>query len=242
MSRLFGIIGYPLSHSFSPAYFTKKFEARYIDATYKPFSLTNISEYEDLVRSHPALAGLNVTIPYKKAVIPYLHELDNTATEIGAVNCISFKNGRSKGFNTDIIGFKNSLLPLLHPHHTRALILGTGGASLAVAFALKQLGITFNKVSRNKTKEGFTYEEITPQIIDQYKLIINTTPLGTYPGIEDAPHIPYKYIGKEHLLYDLIYNPEVTKFLALGKANGAMIKNGLEMLHLQAEASWEIWQ
>lgn len=241
MPALFGIIGFPLAHSFSPAYFKKKFAEHNTDAVYEPFLLNTIEELPALLQANPTLQGLNVTIPYKEAVLPYLDELDSTAAEIGAVNCIAFKNGKKKGYNTDCIGFEQSLVPFLQPQHTHALILGTGGSSKAVAYALKLLGITYRLVSRAKQTDYLVYEELTPEIIDQHKLIINTTALGMYPNVESAPALSYDAIGAQHLLYDLIYNPEETLFLSRGKEQGAAIKNGFEMLQLQADASWDIW-
>jgi len=242
MPSIFGIIGYPLTHSFSPAYFTKKFEAAHIDAVYIPFPLAHIDEYKSLIAAQPGLNGLNVTIPYKQAVIPFLNQVDDTAKAIGAVNCISFKDGISIGYNTDITGFDQSLRPLLQPWHTRALILGTGGASLAAAYVLQRAGIAFQKVSRTNEDHGLTYSNLTADIIRAHKLIINTTPLGMYPKVDTAPKIDYSALTGEHLLYDLVYNPEETKFLRLGKAQGATIKNGLDMLILQAEAAWDKWK
>jgi shikimate dehydrogenase len=241
MLHQYGIIGYPLSHSFSPAYFNNKFAKLAIDAHYDVFPLENISLFPALLQSNKNLRGLNVTIPYKQSVIPFLDDLDDTAQVVGAVNCISINNGRSKGYNTDITGFKESLLPLLQSQHRQALVLGTGGASLAVNYALEQLGISYLKISRESSKGDRTYEQLTPDIITHRKLIINTTPLGMYPLIEDAPPLPYNAVGPQHLFYDLIYNPVETKFLALGKQHGAIIKNGLQMLELQAEDGWKIW-
>jgi shikimate dehydrogenase len=240
MQKVFGIIGYPLSHSFSPAYFKKKFEAEHIDAVYNAFPLGNIEGFTVLIKNHNELNGLNVTIPYKESVIKYLDETDAIAKAIGAVNCITIKKGRIKGYNTDVIGFEKSLLPLLQPHHQHAFILGTGGASKAVAYVLNKLGISFQKVSREMTG-ALHYDDITPELIQHHTLIINTTPLGMYPNADAFPKLPYEAIGKQHLLYDLIYNPEETKFLSLSRAQGATIKNGFEMLEIQAEESWRIW-
>jgi len=242
MPALYGIIGYPLSHSFSPAYFNAKFAKQGIDAHYAPFPLSAISEFKTLLQQHPNLAGLSVTIPYKESIIPYLDELDATAREIGAVNCITIKNGKTKGCNTDVIGFRQSLEPILHQNtSTRALILGTGGSSKAVAYALSNNGIPYNKVSRTKTETGLTYGDITPEIIASHKLIVNTTPLGMFPIVDALPPLPYDRIGPDHILFDLIYNPAETLFLRCGRKEGATTKNGSEMLHLQAEASWQIW-
>jgi shikimate dehydrogenase len=237
----YGLIGYPLTHSFSPAYFKKKFNEQHIYALYDAFPLTGLHEFPELLRSNPAIEGLNVTIPYKEAIIYYLDYIDSIAAQIGAVNCIAIRNGKKTGYNTDAIGFAQSLNPLLQSQHNMALILGTGGASRAVAYVLGQLGIPFHKVSRNKKEDCITYADITGDLLSQHRLIINTTPLGMYPNPDAAPPLPYKSIGKHHLLYDLIYNPDETKFLSLGKAQGASVKNGFEMLQLQADASWAIW-
>jgi shikimate dehydrogenase len=241
MPALYGLIGYPLSHSFSPAYFKKKFTTQDIDAVYELFPMEHIHEFPSLFEKHPDIRGLNVTIPHKVSVMPHLDEIDRMATEIGAVNCIVIRDGIRKGYNTDATGFEQSLNPLLQSQHTQALILGTGGASMAVAYALRQLGISFQKVSRNDQEGVLTYEQLTTDIISQYKLIINTTQLGMYPHIAEAPLIPYEGIDHAHLLYDLVYNPEESLFLSSGKEQGAVIKNGFEMLQLQAEAGWKIW-
>jgi len=241
MPALYGLIGYPLSHSFSPAYFKKKFAELRIDAAYRPFPLAGVNEFVPLLKANPDILGLNVTIPYKESIISYLDEIDEVAEKIGAVNCISIKKGTKKGYNTDTTGFEQSLVPLLTLQHTDALVLGTGGSSKAVAYVLDKLGVRFMTVSRYIAGGGITYGELTPEIIAQHKLIINTTPLGMYPNPDGLPDIPYDAIGKDHLLYDLIYNPEETKFLLKGKENNAAIKNGFEMLKLQADASWDIW-
>ena len=241
MPAQYGLIGYPLTHSFSPAYFKKKFAQNQIYARYDAFPLASIQELNELLLAYPDMAGLNVTIPYKAAVIPLLDQIDSVAAEINAVNCISFSKGKKIGYNTDATGFAQSLNPLLHSQHTRALILGTGGSSKAVAYVLSQLGIGFQKVSRIKREGMITYEEITGDVMKQSKLIINTTPAGMYPNVDTFPPIPYELLGKGHLLYDLVYNPDETRFLAKGRDKGAVIKNGFEMLQLQADASWEIW-
>ncbi|MGN6566908.1 MAG: shikimate dehydrogenase family protein [Flavipsychrobacter sp.] len=241
MSAAYGIIGYPLSHSFSPAYFMKKFASQGVDATYTAYPLRIIGDYPALLKIHPELRGLNVTLPYKETIMSYLDELDDAARMIGAVNCISIKNGVQKGYNTDVTGFEKSLLPLLKRHHTQALILGTGGSSKAVAYVLRKLGIPHMKVSRTPKGNMLGYEQVSVDVMRQYKLIINTTSAGMYPHMDDAPVIPYHLIDKQHLLYDLIYNPTETKFLRQGKEQGAAIKNGYEMLQLQADASWDIW-
>ena len=222
--NLYGLIGKPLKHSFSAAYFKKKFAAEGIDADYQNFELDNITQLPQLLQQQPNLKGLNVTIPYKKEVLPYLHHTDETVQQIGACNCIKIVDGKLYGFNTDTIGFKHSLEPHLKVHHTKALVLGTGGSSGAVQYALKQLGIAFKLVSRQKGKETFSYEELNDEIIEQHTLIINTTPLGMFPNTDVAPHLPYSAITSQHLLYDLIYNPEKTLFLQRGEAQGAAIK------------------
>jgi len=242
MVAQYGLIGYPLEHSFSPAYFKMKFAANDIDATYELFPIEAISEFVELLYSCPELSGLNVTTPYKESVIRYLDQMDPVAGTIGAVNCVLVRNGKTKGYNTDATGFKKSLNPLLKSQHTNALILGTGGSSKAVAYALTQLGIRFHKVSRVKTEGVLSYEELSPEVISHHKLIINTTPVGMYPHIDEVPPLPFDHISDHHLLFDLIYNPEETKFLAMGREKGAVVKNGFEMLQLQAEASWEIWR
>lgn len=242
MSALYGLIGYPLTHSFSPAYFARKFEAEKIDASYEKFELKAISEFPALLSAHNDLKGLNVTIPYKQSVIPYLDELDDAAAEIGAVNCIYIRDKRLKGYNTDVIGFERSLLPLLKPMHRKALVLGTGGSSLAVKYVLRKLGISFLSVSRKQNDNTTTYKALNDSIVAEHLLVINTTPLGMFPHVGTCPDLPYTSLTKDHLLYDLIYNPLETKFLSLGKAQGTTVKNGLEMLHLQAAASWDIWK
>ncbi|HEY1032114.1 MAG TPA: shikimate dehydrogenase [Flavipsychrobacter sp.] len=239
MHKVYGLIGYPLKHSFSPAYFKDKFTRLGIDATYHAYAIPTIHELPELIKKHPSLAGLNVTIPYKEQVLSYLDEVDSIAQQIGAVNCIAIHAGKLKGYNTDVIGFADSLKPLLQPHHTDALILGTGGASLAVAYALGQLGIRYTKVSR--AVGDIVYADLRPEHIATHTLIINTTPVGMFPDVDAFPDLPYEAITDKHLLYDLIYNPAETAFLAKGKAQGATIKNGHEMLVLQAEASWQIW-
>lgn len=239
MTAQYGLIGYPLSHSFSPAYFNTKFASEKIGARYDAYAIPAIDELTALLKEHPLLKGLNVTIPYKEQVLPLLHDIDTAARDIGAVNCIDIRYGRLVGYNTDYIGFAESLRPLLQAQHTHALVLGTGGAAKAVIYALKQLGIEYKIVSR--TGGDMQYADVGEQVLKQYKLIINTTPVGMYPEIDKAPDIAYQYLGKEHLLYDLVYNPEETMFLQKGMQQGAIIKNGYEMLILQAEAAWQIW-
>ncbi|MCC6582464.1 MAG: shikimate dehydrogenase [Chitinophagales bacterium] len=240
--RQFGLIGYPLSHSFSKGYFTEKFQKENIyDCQYDVFPLESIEDFVDLCEQHKNLAGLNVTIPYKEKIIPFLDELNNEAAAIGAVNTIKFINGKKIGYNSDCYGFEMSLRPLLKSYHTDALIMGTGGASKAVEYVLKKLGIEFQYVSRNKTEKSISYHELNEGIVSRSLVIINCTPIGMYPNVQNSPDIPYNFITDKHLLYDLIYNPEETQFLNEGKQCGAQTKNGLEMLYLQAEKSWEIW-
>jgi shikimate dehydrogenase len=243
----YGLLGYPLGHSFSKNYFNQKFEAEKINAEYLNFEIPNIKNIKEVLKENPDLRGLNVTIPYKEQVIPFLDELDKDASVIGAVNVIKFARGmfgkqKLIGFNSDIIGFKQSIAPLLTPKHRKALILGTGGASKAVFHGLKQLGVGSTLVSRKEKEFCITYEEITPEIMKSYTVIVNTTPLGMYPNINSCPNIPYDLLTPDHLLYDLLYNPDETLFMKKGKEKGAVVKNGLEMLLLQAFASWEIWQ
>jgi len=252
--RIFGLVGFPLSHSFSEKYFSKKFEQEKIfDSQFRNFSIERIEEVEKIFEI-PELTGLSITIPYKQSVIPYLDEIDESAREVGAVNSISIRNELGKikekiGFNTDAYGFENSLLKFFanaqisksELQKIKALVLGTGGASKAVAFVLKKLEIDFTFVSRTRKAGVITYTDLKPQIILEHKLIVNTTPLGMFPDISVAPDIPYSFITSENLLYDLTYNPAETEFLKRGKLQGAQVKNGLEMLQLQAEKSWEIW-
>jgi shikimate dehydrogenase len=241
MPAVYGLIGYPLTHSFSPKYFADKFVKEGIDAEYKAFELTNLADFPELVKEMANLKGLNVTIPYKTEIIPYLDNMSEAALAIGAVNCIDIKDGKLSGYNTDVIGFGESLKPLLQSHHKYALVLGTGGSSLAVKYVLEELEIEYVSVSREKKEDCLTYEELTIPLMKASMLIINTTPVGVYPDVEDYPAIPYEGITERHLLFDLVYNPEETRFLSLGKEKGATVKNGMEMLHVQAEASWKIW-
>ena len=245
--KKYGLLGYPLGHSFSRNYFNQKFEAERIDAEYLNFEIPEIKEIKNVIKENPELNGLNVTIPYKEQVIPYLDDLAEDARLIGAVNVIKFSKGlfgkvKLKGYNSDIIGFKQSIEPLLKEHHRKALILGTGGASKAVFQGLKQLGVASTFVSRKAKEYCITYEEITPKVMEQYTVIVNTTPLGMYPNVNACPDIPYDLLTSDHLLYDLLYNPDETLFMRKGKEKGAVVKNGLEMLLLQAFAAWEIWQ
>ena len=249
--KLYGLIGYPLEHSFSEKFFSKKFSMEKINAKYRLFPIDNINLFPKVLENNPTLCGLNVTIPYKEKIIPLLDELDETAKEIGAVNVIKFTlqlpKGREsgkillRGYNSDIVGFENSFRPLLKPHHNKALILGTGGASKGVAFVLRKMNIDYKFVSRTPSEGQFSYSELTSEILKEYTLIVNTTPTGTYPKVNECPNIPYSALTENHLLYDLIYNPEETLFLQKGKTQGATIKNGLEMLHGQALEAWRIW-
>lgn len=256
----YGLIGFPLSHSFSKKYFTEKFEHEKItEAQYDLYSLEHISELPKLLHRHPDLCGLNVTIPHKLNVLKYLDWIDHDARLVGAVNCIRITaespvlaafsgelgvkghDFRLEGYNTDIYGFEASLKPLLRPSQDRALILGEGGAAMAVKFVLDNLGIEFTCVTRRSMPGNLLFSELKPHHIKNNRLIINTTPLGTYPNIDECPPIPYDAITSDHLLYDLVYNPEQTLFLKKGAERGARTKNGYEMLVLQAEKSWEIW-
>lgn len=246
--NLYGLIGYPLEHSFSPAYFKEKFEEENIDAEYRLFPLASLSEFSRLLDRYPNLRGLNVTIPYKQKILPFLSEMRGAAQSIGAVNTIAFSRKNDQkgtiGFNTDVYGFEQALIPLLKTHHRKALILGTGGSSQTVAFVLRQLGIQWMMVSRKASSQSdqtIGYSEITGEVLQEYHLIINTTPLGMFPRVEGKPDLPYDAIGQDHLLFDLVYNPAVTAFLREGEKRGAATQNGYQMLCFQAERSWELW-
>ncbi len=240
--RLFALIGKNISYSFSVSYFTNKFEKERIsDARYVNFDLQSIEELPKVLSMHPSLIGMNVTIPYKKEIISLLDSLDETAAEIGAVNTVKITEKGLVGYNTDYFGFAESLKPLLKQAHNKALILGTGGASNAVAYALKTLGISFRFVSRNPKLGQYAYSDLSATIMDKHKIIINCTPLGTFPNINESPPIPYPFLTSEHLLYDLVYNPEKTTFLKKGEKRGTITSNGLKMLELQAEKAWQIW-
>ncbi len=276
MNCEYGLLGYPLGHSFSRAYFNNKFATEGIDAEYLNFELQSVEELPQLLAEHPRLRGLNVTIPHKQAVIPLLDELSDEARAIGAVNVIRIERQESgtakpylKGFNSDVVGFVESIRPLLQPHHKRALVLGTGGASKAVCRGLEKLGIEWRYVSRKRqtatpapdspitapsaspkspitvpsgSPEGpLTYSDLTPSFIADYTVIVNCTPLGMFPRIDSSPELPYAALSKHHLLFDLVYNPGITQFMRQGRRFGATVKNGLEMLHLQADASWDFW-
>lgn len=241
----YGIIGYPLGHSFSPGFFNEKFRNEGIDAVYERYELSQIDLLPEIIASNPELCGLNVTIPYKQQIMQYLDELSEEAREIGAVNVVKVthngKNVHLKGFNSDVIGFSRSIEPLLEKYHKKALILGTGGAAQAIDYGLKQLGLETIKVSRYERPDTIQYDKITPDVIKEYKVIINCTPIGMYPNTEECPNLPYEAMDSQHLLYDLIYNPDTTLFMKKGMERGAVVKNGLEMLLLQAYASWEFW-
>jgi shikimate dehydrogenase len=240
--RLFGLIGKPLTHSFSKGYFNTFFQENGIrDHLYENFELDQINALTDLVVSQSGLAGLNVTIPYKEVVLPYLHFQDEVVQSVGACNCIKISAGQLYGFNTDVIGFRESLRSRLKSHHNKALILGTGGAAKAVAYILKQLDIEYLTVSRKTNSDSLSYEEVNAEMLADHTLIVNTTPLGMYPHLETYPPIDYTKLSSAHLLYDLVYNPEKTSFLQQGEANGATILNGYEMLLIQAKESWRIW-
>lgn len=256
--KKYGIIGYPLVHSFSLNYFTEKFKKEELnDCEYQAFPIQNISDFPDILKANPDLCGLNVTHPHKIGVIYYMDKLDEAAKEIDAVNCIKVANSHPvesyfsgelsatqvllEGYNTDAIGFELSLKPLLKKHHQKALILGDGGASRAVAYVLRKLDIEYRIVSRRARNKQVAYADLTAEIMAEHLLIINTTPLGTFPEVEQCADIPYQYFTSRHLAYDLVYNPGETEFMKRAKAHGASTKNGLEMLHIQAEKAWEIW-
>ena len=244
--KIYGLIGFPLTHSFSQNYFNNMFESEHIDAEYVNFELADIGDLMEVVAENPQLCGLNVTIPYKEQVIPYMDEMDEEAAKIGAVNVIKFiraKNGelKFKGYNSDAMGFQNSIAPLINQNRTNALVLGTGGASKAIVQGLRNLGVEPTLVSRTKREGMLTYEELTPEIMAINKVIVNTTPLGMYPNVDECPDIPYDLLTPQHLCYDLIYNPDVTTFMKKSQKYGAEVKNGLEMLLLQAFESWNIW-
>ena len=243
--KLYGLLGYPLVHSFSQNYFNQKFESENIDAEYINFEIPDVGMLMEVVAENENLNGLNVTIPYKEQVIPFLDEIDPAASEVGAVNVIKFIRGkdglRLKGYNSDIIGFTDSIKSLLKPHHQSALVLGTGGAAKAVSYSLRKLGLEVQLVSRRKSANTLVYEELTKNDLKNRKVSVNATPLGMYPNVDTCPDIPYRYLTSQHLCYDLIYNPDETLFLKNSRLAGAQVKNGLEMLLLQAFASYSIW-
>lgn len=241
--NLYGLIGFPLTHSFSKKYFTEKFERENIaDSKYDLFEISEAEKVLEVIKNNPDLRGLNVTIPHKETVISFLDEIDPAAKAIGAVNVVKINNGKLKGYNSDYYGFKQSLEELIEgSKDLKALILGTGGAAKAVKAALEALNIPYVFVSRKKEAGNFTYAEINEKLLSEYKLIINTSPLGMYPKIDTFPDLPYQYLTPGHFLFDLVYNPEETAFMKKGAEKGAKTRNGLEMLHLQAEKAWEIW-
>lgn len=242
MTKLLGLIGYPLSHSFSPGYFREKFRREGLEGwDYRLFPLPEVEALPALLKAHPELRGLNVTIPYKEAVIPFLDELDENAAVIGAVNTIRIVEGRMTGYNTDAPAFGQVLREAGAVTMPGALILGTGGASRAIAYALTQDAIPFHKVSRSAGSDQLTYEDLDADLLQRHPLIVQATPLGMYPLTDDLPPLPYNLLGKDHLLFDLIYNPPETRFLQEAAARGARCMNGLKMLYLQAEMSWNIW-
>jgi shikimate dehydrogenase len=240
--KLYGLLGKTLKHSFSKTYFTNKFTALGIDdCQYENYELGSIEELPELLMKNPAIKGLNVTIPYKQDVLSFLNEKNDIVQQVGACNTIKISEGKLSGFNTDVVGFMQSLKKLLEPHHTNALILGTGGSSKAVEYSLKELGLNYQNVSRKESSSAISYESLDKNILATHQVVINTTPLGMFPNINEAPPIPYEFLTPDHLLFDLIYNPEKTIFLQRGEERGAKIANGLEMLLLQAEESWRIW-
>lgn len=242
--RRFGLIGFPLSHSFSPDYFAKKFAREDLhDCVYEAYQLHSINEIKQLLEEHKDIEGLNVTIPYKKKVIRFLDEGSDEVKRIVACNCVKIKDGKLIGYNTDVTGFELSFISQLKPHHTKALVMGTGGAAAAIKYVLNKLKIDFLLVSRyKKLGKGFiTYPEVTGDLLNEYTLIINTTPLGMYPDVNQYPNIPYQHLTNRHYLFDLIYNPAETMFLKKGKEQGAITKNGEDMLIIQADESWRIW-
>ena len=242
---IYGLIGYPLTHSFSQTFFNQKFESENINAKYLNFEIPDIGDLMEVIAEYPALSGLNVTIPYKEQVLPYLDEIDKEAENIGAVNVIKItrkKNNISfKGYNSDVIGFSDSLKPLLNSERNKALVLGTGGAAKAIFYGLTKLGLSPKYVSRKPKAGQLTYEDLTQEVMAEYKVIVNTTPLGMYPHVNECPNIPYELLTPAHLCYDLIYNPDTTLFMKKAAEHGAEVKNGLEMLLLQAFESWKIW-
>jgi shikimate dehydrogenase len=243
MIKEYGLIGYPLSHSFSQKYFTEKFEKEGIDAVFHAFSIPSIDDLPQLLKVYPSLLGFAITIPYKRAVIKYLDNASKAVQQMNACNCVKIGEGKLYGYNTDVVGFEKSFIKHLKPHHTNALILGTGGASSAVEFVLEKLNIDYCFVSRTKdeAKNVWSYDDLNEEMISKCKIIINCTPVGTHPKINEAPAIPYNLLTPQHYLFDLVYNPPKTKFLSLGEQKGAAIENGYEMLVLQAEENWKIW-
>ena len=245
----YGLIGYPLGHSFSRKFFTEKFATEGIDAQYLNFEIPSIEEFPEIIKNNPTLRGLNVTIPYKQQVMQYLDDISEEAKAIGAVNVVKCQMSTVNcqlhltGYNSDVIGFVESIKPLLKPHHKKALILGTGGASKAIRYGLeKKLGMKTLFVSRSAREGMITYEEVTAEVLKEYEVIVNCSPVGMYPHVDECPALPYEALNENNLLYDLVYNPLETLFMKKGAAQGATVKNGLEMLHLQAIASWDFWE
>lgn len=241
--KIYGLIGNPLGHSFSQKYFTEKFLKENIDGCrYLNFEIKDLEKEIPALKNHVRVSGLNVTIPYKSSIIPYLDIVSKECEEIGACNCIKITNGKWTGYNTDIIGFEKTFSPLLQPHHARALILGTGGSSKAVAYVLKELQIDFLFVSRKKKEQNtVSYDFLTPDLLQQYPIVINTTPVGMFPNVNEYPRLPYEAVSEKNYFFDLIYNPSKTLFLSKAEEKGAIIKNGEKMLAIQAEEGWKIW-
>ncbi|MBP7184612.1 MAG: shikimate dehydrogenase [Saprospiraceae bacterium] len=243
INHLYGIIGFPLTHSFSPTYFNQKFsDLNLLDHYFETFEIPQIEYLNNIIQSHPNLRGLSVTVPHKQSVIPFLDHIDSVALEVGAVNSIKVSNGKMHGFNTDAYAFEISLYDLINEHlPLKALVLGNGGASRAVQYVLRKLEIEFQVVSRTKRDDTIMYEEVDHEMVNNHDLIINTTTLGMFPKNHYKPYFPYHALNKNHLLFDLIYNPNETLFLYEGRKKGCKTKNGLDMLQLQSEKSWEIW-
>ena len=246
ITKEYGIIGHPLVHSYSPTFFNQKFAEKGIKSQYSAFDIDSIEQFPDIVSSHPLMRGFNVTIPYKQAVMPYLNEIDNNAKAIGAVNVVKVEQRDGKpyltGYNSDWYGFTQSIQPLLQPWHTKALVLGTGGASKGIVYALQQMGISYTFVSRAAQEGMLTYEDLSAEVMQAHSIIINTTPVGTFPHTKECPNIPYELITEKHLVYDLIYNPIRTLFLHQAETKGATICNGWSMFVHQALRSYEIWE
>jgi len=242
--KLYGLIGNPLTHSLSKKYFDEKFKKEnLLSYQFQNFVLDHIEQIIEIVQNNSSLYGFAITIPYKQTIIPFLHFTSAEVLQIQACNCVKIIDGKFYGYNTDIIGFEKSFTELLQPHHNKALILGTGGAAKAVQFVLKKLGISFLHVSRKIINEtAITYQQINQQLLEEYTIIINTTPLGTFPNTNECPNIPYQLLTANHYLFDLVYNPPPTKFLQLGQQHKAIIKNGSDMLTIQAEENWKIWE
>lgn len=245
--KLYGLIGYPLGHSFSMEFFNEKFESENINAEYMNFEIEDIGQIMEVIAEYPELRGLNVTIPYKEQVLPYLTSIDDAAKAIGAVNVIKITHGQKdnevqlRGYNSDAIGFMKSIEPFVNESRQKAMVLGTGGASKAVTYALNKLGVEVTHVSRQKSAATHTYDELTKAMVNEHKIIVNTTPLGMFPNVDTCPDFPYRFLSKNHFCYDLVYNPDVTLFMKKSKEAGAEVKNGLEMLLLQAFAAYDIW-